>query len=264
MVTLKSQHSRKKPVPQASRDLRPEPHKISSSTPATFAGKKWTPYGGLFPVATMLETLGFPKLVEEIVRVSRIPRAMTIYQFVLGMVLALYVGFSRLNHIRFVAQDPMLTGILKVSELPWQSTFWRFLASLNLNVGQQLLQLQRVLRERVWQAANVRLSSITLDTDTPPCTRCMANRWAPARATTRRTKARRVINPFSPLWPRPESTSGASCATATGRMASRSRVIWQGSSPPCPSAFRRSSRGPIAVVIAGRPYRHTKKARRTS
>ncbi|PYX84610.1 MAG: hypothetical protein DMG70_05975, partial [Acidobacteria bacterium] len=87
-------------------------------------------------------------------------------QFVLGMVLALYVGFSRLNHIRFVAQDPMLTGILKVSELPGQSTFWRFLASLNLNVAQQLLQLQRVLRERVWQAANVRLSSITLDTDT--------------------------------------------------------------------------------------------------
>jgi len=166
MVTLKSQHSRKKPVPQASRDLRPEPHKISSSTTYNFEGKNLTPYGGLFPVATMLEKLGFPKLVEEIVRVSRIPRAMTIYQFVLGMVLALYVGFSRLNHIRFVAQDPMLTGILKVSELPGQSTFWRFLASLNLNVAQQLLQLQRVLRERVWQAANVRLSSITLDTDT--------------------------------------------------------------------------------------------------
>jgi hypothetical protein len=37
---------------------------------------------------------------------------------------------------------------------------------LNVHVAQQLLQLQRVLRERVWQAANVRLSSITLDTDT--------------------------------------------------------------------------------------------------
>src|SRR5438105_487798 len=91
---------------------------------------------------------------------------MTIYQFVLGMVLALYVGFARLNHIRFVAQDPMLTGILKVCELPGQSTFWRFLASLHLNVAQQLLQLQRILRERVWEAANVRLQSITLDTDT--------------------------------------------------------------------------------------------------
>jgi hypothetical protein len=37
---------------------------------------------------------------------------------VLGMVVALYVGFARLNHIRFVAQDPMLTGILKVSDEP--------------------------------------------------------------------------------------------------------------------------------------------------
>ena len=39
---------------------------------------------------------------------------MAIYQFLLGMVLAIYVGFSRLNHLRFVAQDPMLTGILQV------------------------------------------------------------------------------------------------------------------------------------------------------
>jgi hypothetical protein len=33
-------------------------------------------------------------------------------------------------------------------------------------VASQLLQLQRILRERVWEAANVRLKSITLDTDT--------------------------------------------------------------------------------------------------
>ena len=83
----------------------------------------------------MLEQLGFQKLVVETLTVKRIPRVMTIYQFVLGMALALNVGFACLNHIRFVAQDSMLTEILKVSELPGQSTFWRFLASLNLNVG---------------------------------------------------------------------------------------------------------------------------------
>jgi hypothetical protein len=60
----------------------------------------------------------------------------------------------------------MLTGILKVSGLPGQSVFWRFLASLNLNLAGQLLQLQRILRERVWAAAHVGLTSITLDTDT--------------------------------------------------------------------------------------------------
>jgi len=91
---------------------------------------------------------------------------MTIYQFLLGMVLALYVGFSRLSHLRFVAQDPMLTGVLQVSELPPQCTFWRFLASLHLQVAKQLLTVQRILRQRVWEAANVQLDTVTLDTDT--------------------------------------------------------------------------------------------------
>ncbi len=114
----------------------------------------------------MLEKLGFQQLVEEILTVGRVPRVMTIYQFLSGMVLALYVGFSRLNHLRFVAHDAMLTGILKVTELPPQCTFWRFLASLHLGVGRQLLVVQQRMRERVWEAANLRLSSITLDTDT--------------------------------------------------------------------------------------------------
>jgi hypothetical protein len=114
----------------------------------------------------MLEKLKFQALIEETLTVKRIPRAMSMYQLILSMVLAIYVGFSRLNHIRCVAKDPMLTGILKVFELPGQSTFWRFLTSLHLVVAGQLLQVQRILRGRVWTAANVRLSSITLDTDT--------------------------------------------------------------------------------------------------
>jgi hypothetical protein len=50
------------------------------------------------------------------------------------MVLALYVGFARLNHLRFLEREPMLTGTLKVLRLPPQSTFWRFLASLHLSM----------------------------------------------------------------------------------------------------------------------------------
>ena len=166
MVTDRSQHTRRMPVPQGPRELASEPNKITANTPFDFSGRNLTPYGGLLPVATMLEKLGFKRLVEETLSVHRIPRAMTIYQFLLGMVLALYVGFSRLNHLRFVAQDPMLTGVLQVGQLPPQSTFWRFLASLHLHVAKQLLALQRVLRQRVWEAANVRLDTVTLDTDT--------------------------------------------------------------------------------------------------
>ncbi len=73
---------------------------------------------------------------------------------------------SRLFHLRFLKPEPMLAGILAVLRVPPQSTFWRFLASLHLGVARQLLQVQGTMRERVWEAANVRLREVTLDTDT--------------------------------------------------------------------------------------------------
>jgi hypothetical protein len=111
-----------------------------------------TTSGGLLPVATMLERLQFQQLVEETLTVKRVIRAMSMCQFVVAMVLAAYVGFSRLYHLRFIAREPMLTGILKILRLPPQCTFWRFLASLDLGIAKQLLTVQRHIRERVWQA----------------------------------------------------------------------------------------------------------------
>ncbi len=73
----------------------------------------------------MLEKLGFRSLVERAVTSKRIPRAMDLYRFVLGIVLGLYIGFPRLNRLRFIARDPILTGVLQVTKPPVQSTFWR-------------------------------------------------------------------------------------------------------------------------------------------
>jgi hypothetical protein len=39
-----------------------------------------------------------------------------LYGFVLGIVLGLYNGFPRLNQLRFIERDPILTGILKVTK----------------------------------------------------------------------------------------------------------------------------------------------------
>ena len=61
----------------------------------------------------MLEKLGFQSLVEQTLTSKRIPRAMDLYRFVLAIVLGLYIGFPRLNQLRFIARDPILTGILK-------------------------------------------------------------------------------------------------------------------------------------------------------
>jgi len=82
-VKNRKQHSDKKPSTQAPQSAAPEPYKIGPSTPFDFAGKNLTPYGGLHPVATLLEKLGFQALVEAMITVHRITRVMGIYQFVL-------------------------------------------------------------------------------------------------------------------------------------------------------------------------------------
>lgn len=79
---------RETPAKQGVQASNREPNEIGASTPYDFDSKNLTAYGGLLPVATMLERLKFQELVEETVTVKRLTRPMPPYQFVLGMVLA--------------------------------------------------------------------------------------------------------------------------------------------------------------------------------
>ncbi len=166
MVKRGKKHNRKRAAKQAIQATHPEPNKIGASTPYDFEGRNLTPYGGLLPVATMLEKLGLQQLLEATITSKRVTRVMSLYKFALGIVLGFYVGFQRLNQLRFIARDPILTGVLGVDALPPQSTLWRFLAGLHLNVAGQVLKIQQAFRQRVWEAANVKLETATLDTDT--------------------------------------------------------------------------------------------------
>jgi hypothetical protein len=166
MVTNRKQHNAETRAKQASNEGRSNPNKIGASTPYDFAAKNLTPYGGLLPVATMLENIGFQKCIEETVTVERATKVMSTYQFLLAIVMGIYVGFSRLNQLRFIARDPLFAGILKISQLPPQCTLWRFLNSLHSGIARQIMSIQRRLREAVWAAGNVALRSVTIDTDT--------------------------------------------------------------------------------------------------
>jgi hypothetical protein len=166
MVNNTHEHTRKNAANQGEEAFTRKPIKIGATTPYDFKGASLTPYGGLLPVTTMLEKLGFQELVEGHVTIKRATTSMPGYRFVMAMILALYVGWSRLNHFRFLQREPMLTGILGVEALPVQSTFWRFLGSLHLVVARQLQEVTRRMRQRVWEAAHVELKEVTLDTDT--------------------------------------------------------------------------------------------------
>jgi len=125
-----------------------------------------TPFGGLLPLATMLEKLRFQKMVEEIITVKRLPRAMGVYQFILSILIAVFIGFDRLNQMKHIAIDPIITGILGVVGLPVQSTFWRFLQSLRIFNVKQWQRVNQLMIERVWQGAKVEMERVTVDTDT--------------------------------------------------------------------------------------------------
>jgi len=120
MVSNRKQHSSENRAKQAANEGLSKPNKITASTPYDFAGKNLTPYGGLLPVATMLDKIGFQKVVEETLAVKRITKVMSMYQFILAIVMGIYVGFSRLNQLRYIARDPLLAGIVKVTHLPPQ------------------------------------------------------------------------------------------------------------------------------------------------
>ncbi len=47
----------------------------------------------------MLEKLGFQSLMEQTLTSRRIPRAMDLYRFPLGIVLGLYIGCPRLHQL---------------------------------------------------------------------------------------------------------------------------------------------------------------------
>jgi hypothetical protein len=166
MVTNRKQHSSESRAKQGSNEVHSEPNKIGASTPYDFSAKNLTPYGGLLPVATMLEKIGFQQLVEENLTVDRNTKVMSSYQFILAIVMGIYLGFTRLNQLRYIARDPLLAGILKIVQLPPQCTLWRFLNSLHSGIARQIQSIQRRLREAVWAAGNIALKSVTIDTDT--------------------------------------------------------------------------------------------------
>ena len=116
MVTVTKEHSSKQHVEQDFREASHNPNKLGPSTPSDFTAKNPTPYGGLLPVATMLERPALQSAAEGTVTLSRRTKVISMYQVLPSMVLGTYVGFARVYELRFNARDPILVRILKIQE----------------------------------------------------------------------------------------------------------------------------------------------------
>jgi Transposase DDE domain group 1 len=155
-----------KPVERGKEGPRGKANKVGATTRYDFEGGVLTPYGGLLPLAALLEKLEFLQLVWEKLTVQRQPASLSNGQFVMGTVLMFYLGFARLHHVRYVRDDEMVQEVLgSAGPLPVQSTFWRFLASLHLHNEEQLMGISREMVRRVWEAGPLGLKRVHVDTD---------------------------------------------------------------------------------------------------
>jgi len=155
-----------KRVESGKEDRKGKANRIGAETRYDFGGGVLTPYGGLLPLAALLEKLEFVKLLREKLTVKRQPVSLSNDQFVLGTVLMFYLGFARLHHVRYVRDDEMVQEVLgSGGRLPVQSTFWRFLGSLHLHNEEQLMGINREMVRRVWEAGPLQLERVHVDTD---------------------------------------------------------------------------------------------------
>jgi hypothetical protein len=173
------------------------------------------------------------------------------FRFVLGMVLALYVGFARLNHLQFLEREPMLTGILEVVKLPPQCTFWRFLASLHLTVARQLLEVGRHMRQRVWEAAHVGLQEVTLDTDTTVHT-VYGRQMGARKGYNPQHKGKKSFQPILTFLAETREYVGGELRKETGRRASKSPSTWRAYLPRCRHRSSGYMRGRFGFYCWGR------------
>jgi hypothetical protein len=125
---MKNKDSDKSPVNQGRSPDIVNPKRIAGSTHYDFnQGKNLTPYGGLFPVATMLERLGLQKLVEETLPIKRIPRAMNLSNLCWGCCCPSTWDLLASITSTSSPRDPRLTGILELKSA--QSAPFKSIAS---------------------------------------------------------------------------------------------------------------------------------------
>jgi hypothetical protein len=106
--------------------------KIGPNTEHDICSERLTAFGGLLALVKFLDLIKFKDVFRDIYVSPPRKTMLGCYRMVLGLLIMLFVGFQRIGHLKYLREDSMITGILKVTRLPAVSTFWRYLQSLKI------------------------------------------------------------------------------------------------------------------------------------
>jgi hypothetical protein len=140
--------------------------KIGHSTAYDYCRERLSPFGGLLGLVKFLDLVKFKEIFEGFYKPpDRMPE-MGHYNMVLGILLLLFIGFTRVWHFLYLQFDAMVCGIFNRVKLPYVTTYWRYVDSLGINQGMALLMVMSALRERVWQLCGLSYPAIHINIDT--------------------------------------------------------------------------------------------------
>ncbi len=126
------------------------------------------------------------------------------YLILVGILMLLFIGFNRLWHFTYIRLDAMLCGFFRLTRLPVASSFWRYVDSLGINQANSVLNMMRILRERLWQLCAIDYRKLHLDIDTTVET-VFGHQLGGARDITQNIGAKRACGPYGALSMKPES-----------------------------------------------------------
>ena len=166
MVKSKKENTTKHSLKQGDFGTSGNPAIINASTDYELCDTRMTAYGGLLALEKVMDLVNFKELFERYYYSPGRKPELGCYRMVYGLIMLLFIGFSRIGHFYYIRHDPMVCGILHIKVLPAISTFWRYLSSLLLNQSQSILNLGAAIRRRVWQLCSLGYESICIDVDT--------------------------------------------------------------------------------------------------
>jgi hypothetical protein len=140
--------------------------KINASTRYETCAEQLSPFGGLLGLIKFLDLIKLEELFEKVYRRPKREPKLGDYRMTVGILMLLFIGFTRLWHFTYIRLDAILCGFFQLALLPAASTFWRYVNSLGINQASSLLKIMQVLRERVWLLCGFRYEKIHLSTDT--------------------------------------------------------------------------------------------------
>ncbi len=166
MVKRQDHDSAERGINQGENECQQKASKIGPFTAYAYCRERLSPFGGLLGLVKFLDLVKFEEIFEGFYKPpERLPE-MGHYNMVYGILLLLFIGFTRVWHFLYIQFDAVVCGIFNRVKLPYVTTYWRYVDSLGINQGMSLLMIMSVLRERVWQLCGLSYQTIHINIDT--------------------------------------------------------------------------------------------------